>query len=128
MAEHNDLGRLGEELAAAWLISKGYRIIHRNWKLGQDEIDIIATKPRENDRFNRGDFLHFIEVKTRKHSTIGHPEQAVTKKKFKTIQRLANIYLRMNPGHEWIQYDVLAITIYDNGKEPEYFLIRDVFL
>ncbi len=127
MAEHNDLGRLGEELAVTWLTNKGYRIVERNWKIGNDEIDIIALKERENDRFNRGEFLHFIEVKTRKESTIGHPEQAVNRKKFKTIQRVAGIYLRRHPGYAWIQYDVLAITIFVN-REPEYFLIRDVFL
>jgi putative endonuclease len=127
MAEHNDLGKLGEELAAAWLVKNGYTIQHRNWKSGSDEIDIIATKPKENDRFGRGDFLHFIEVKTRKHSTIGYPENAVNRKKFKTIQRVANHYLRVYPGHEWIQYDVLAITVYDD-KEPVYFLIKDIFL
>ena len=127
MAEHNDLGRLGEELAVTWLTNKGYRIVERNWKIGNDEIDIIALKERENDRFNRGAFLHFIEVKTRKESTIGHPEQAVNRKKFKTIQRVAGIYLRRHPGYAWIQYDVLANTIFVN-REPEYFLIRDVFL
>jgi len=127
MAEHNDLGQLGEDLAAEWLVKNGYKILHRNWKIGNDEIDIIATKCRENDRFNRGPFLHFIEVKTRKGSSLGKPENAVNKKKFKTIQHVANRYLQYNPGHEWIQYDVLAITIF-KSKEPEFFLIKDVFL
>jgi putative endonuclease len=118
MASHNELGKEGEELAAQWLITKGYTILHRNWRHSYHEIDIIATS---------GKFLHFIEVKARKSSTIGHPEDSVTKKKFKSLQKAANEYLFLNPGNKWIQYDILSITFQKNG-EAEYFLIEDVFL
>ena len=42
MAEHNDLGKIGEELAVNYLIEKGYEILERNWRNKHKEIDIIA--------------------------------------------------------------------------------------
>jgi putative endonuclease len=127
MAMHLELGQRGEELAVEWLIKNEYRILHRNWRFGQDEIDMIAAKPRPNDRFNRGDFLHFIEVKTRSYSKFGKPEDAVSRSKFKRLQRISNQFLKMNPAYKWIQYDIIAITIFTN-KEPEIFFIPDVYL
>lgn len=44
MAEHNDIGIAGENLAAAWLQQRGYELLHRNWRAGPYEIDIIAKK------------------------------------------------------------------------------------
>ena len=118
MAEHNEFGTAGEEMAAKWLLEKGYEILHRNWRHKQYEIDLIALK---------NNFLHIIEVKTRNDSPFGHPEDSVGKKKFKNLQRAADEYLFLNPGHKWIQYDILAITLFKD-KEPEYFLLEDVFL
>jgi putative endonuclease len=116
MAEHNELGKEGEELAAQWLVKNGYTLLQRNWRHSYHEIDIIATK---------GKFLHFVEA--RKKSPFGNPEDSVTKKKFKNLQRAADEYLFLYPGHKWIQYDILSITLKGNG-EAEYFLIEDVFL
>jgi len=118
MASHNELGKDGEQLAVKWLEEKGYAILHRNWRHSHYEIDIVATK---------GKFLHFVEVKARNNSPYGNPEDSVTKKKFKNLQRAADEYLFLNPGHQWIQYDILSIIIHRN-KEAEYFLIEDVFL
>ena len=118
MAIHNKFGADGETLAAEWLTGKGYEILHRNWRHSHYEIDIVALKNK---------MLHFIEVKCRNHSTLGYPEDSVTKKKFKNLQRAANEFLFLNPGHKWIQYDILSITFH-KGKEPDYFLLEDVFM
>ena len=118
MATHNEFGTEGENLAVEWRRGKGYDIMHRNWRHSHYEIDIIALK---------GHMLHFIEVKCRNHSAIGYPEDSVTKKKFRNLQKASDEFLFLNPGHRWIQYDVLAITIYKN-KEPDFFLLEDVFL
>ena len=118
MASHNETGKEGEVLAAKWLSEHGYTILHTNWRHSHYELDIVATK---------GKFLHFVEVKARKASPFGFPEDSVTKKKFKNLQKAADEYLFLNPGHLWIQYDVLAITLNERG-EDEYFLIEDVFL
>jgi len=118
MALHNDLGKEGEELAVKWLVGKGYCIVERNWKWGNNEVDIIATKNK---------MLYFIEVKTRNFSTAGHPEDSVTRQKFKSIQRVANGYLTLNPHNPWIEYQILSITKFKD-RETEYFLIEDVYL
>lgn len=118
MALHNELGKEGEELAANWLASQNYTLLHRNWRFGQLEIDIIATK---------GAFLHFIEVKTRYYTPHGYPEDSVTKKKFKKLQRAADEYLFLHPGHAWIQYDIISVTMRGNGQ-ADIFMIEDIFL
>jgi putative endonuclease len=118
MAQHNELGKEGEKLAAAWLQKNGYEILHCNWRHSYYEIDIIAKK---------GKFLHFVEVKARNYTSIGHPEDSVTKKKFKRLQKAADEYLHLNPGHKWVQYDILSITLH-KYRAAEYFLIEDVFL
>ena len=118
MASHNELGKSGEELAVAWFKEKGYEILHCNWRHSHYELDIVALK---------NNWLHFIEVKTLNNTLFGHPEDSVTKKKFKNLQRAADEYLFLNPGHKWIQYDILPITFFQD-KEPEYFLLEDIFL
>ncbi len=118
MASHNDLGTEAEQMAVDWLLEKGYEILHRNWRHSYFEIDIVAKK---------GEKLHIVEVKARHHSPFGHPEDSVTRKKFKRLQRATDEFLFRNPGYKWLQYDILAITFYRN-KETAFFLLEDVFL
>jgi putative endonuclease len=118
MASHNKTGTEGEELAAQWLQSKGYEILQRNWRHSHYEIDIIALK---------NNMLKIVEVKCRNASPFGFPEDSVTKKKFKSLKRAADEFLFLNPGYKWIQYDVLSIILHQN-KEPEFFLLEDVFM
>jgi putative endonuclease len=118
MASHNELGKIGEQMAVKWLKEHGYEILHCNWRHSYHEIDIIAKKDK---------FLHFVEVKARNESPFGNPEDSVTKKKFKNLQKAADEYLFLNPGHKWIQYDIISIILKRNG-EAEYFFIEDVFL
>ncbi len=118
METHLDTGRTGEEKAANWLQKKGYDILHRNWRYSYYEIDIIA---RYKGR------LHFVEVKCRNAGSIGLPEDSVSKKKFRRLQKAADAYLHLHPQNPWIQYDILAITLQPSG-EDEYFLLEDVYL
>ena len=135
MASHNETGKEGEELAVKWLNDNGFEVLHRNWRHSHYEIDIVATKSHAvnspgNSRNNNKElklYLHFIEVKARNFSRYGNPEDSVGKKKFKNLQRAADQYLFLNPGHKWIQYDILSITLH-KFKEPDYFFIEDVFL
>ena len=69
MATHLSTGKQGEQLACQWLEAKGFSILHRNWRHGRDEIDIVARD---------GEFLVVVEVKTRSTGRWGDPEaQAV---------------------------------------------------
>jgi putative endonuclease len=117
-ATHIGLGKKGEDLAASWLTGKGFSILHRNWRNGRYEIDIIA---------GRDHVLHIIEVKTRRSDLFGTPEQSVNRKKFQHLLQAASRWLANYPGHTRVQYDVLAITLRDNAA-PEYFFIEDVYL
>lgn len=117
MASHNDTGKEGEALAVQWLEDNGYVVVHRNWRHYHLEIDIIATK---------GKFLHFIEVKSRYYYPFNYPEESVTRKKFKHLQKAADEYLFQNSGHPWIQYNIVSVTFH-KYKDPEIFFIEDVF-
>lgn len=119
MASHNKLGIEGENLAENWLKEKGYEILHRNWRHSHYEIDIVALKNK---------ILHIVEVKCRMYSAFaGFPEENVTKKKFKNLQKATDEFLFLNPGYKWIQYSVLSITLHKN-KEPDFFLLEDIYL
>lgn len=115
MARHNDTGVLGEELAAKYFTSRGYTLLHRNWRHGHWEMDLIASKDS---------VLHFIEVKTRTGTGMGFPEDDVDKRKVRYLMSAAEEYQCLHPGWKWIQLDILSILIEKN--EPEYFLIEDV--
>ena len=118
MAHHNNTGSLGEGMAVKFLIDNGYKILHRNWRHLHWETDIIATK---NSR------LHFIEVKTRRTTTFGHPEDDVSKKKIKNLMGAAEEFLLLYPDWKLIQFDIMSITL-EKNKQPQFFLIEDVSL
>ena len=112
-----DIGKKGEELAAEWLTREGYEVLHRNWRHGRYEVDIIA---------GRQGVLHFIEVKCRQWSIYGHPEESVGPKKIKNMMQGALAWQTRFPGHERVQYDVLAITLRP-GAAAEYTFFGDVY-
>jgi putative endonuclease len=118
MASHNQLGKEAEQMAVKYLIENGYEILHCNWRYSHYEIDIIAKK---------NELLRIIEVKALKASAVRYPEESVTKKKFKYLQKAADEFLFQNQQYRHVQFDVLSITI-NPEKETEFFLIEDVFL
>lgn len=118
MAAHNQQkGSQGEELAAAHLVQQGYTIIERNWRFRHWEVDIIASKK---------DFLHFIEVKTRHSLRFGRPEESITRDKMNNLRNIAEEYQYQHPEWQYIQFDVLAITVVDEVVK-EVFMIEDVY-
>ena len=118
MASHNQLGKEAEQMAVNFLSQNGYEILHCNWRHSRYEIDIIAVK---------NELLRIIEVKSLKSSELRYPEESVTKKKFKYLQRAADEFLFQNQQYRHVQFDILSIVV-GRGNEPEYFLIEDVFL
>jgi len=124
MAEHNELGNLGEERAQAYLKSKDFKIRHVNWHnstpsgaIGKLELDIVAEKDG---------LLIVVEVKTRSTETFEHPEEAIT------IRKIRNI---INATHEYIfQYDWQGETRFDvisvipHGQDFLIDHIEDAFL
>ncbi len=116
MAHHNSTGALGEKMAASWLTSKGFEILHQNWRHSHWEIDIIASL---------NNVLHFIEIKTRRTKKFGFPEEDVTKKKLINLINASEEFMHQYPGWKNIQFDILSISL--SKHEPaEYFFIEDV--
>jgi putative endonuclease len=110
-------GNTGEEMAAAYLVTKGFRIIARNWRFRHWEADIIAS---------RNGFLHFIEVKTRHSLRYGKPEESITREKMSNLKNIAEEYQYQHPEWKYIQFDVIAITLV-NEEVKEVFMIEDVY-
>ena len=118
MASHNDRGKEGEQLAFKYFNELGYEILHKNWRYRHWEIDIIACK---------NNMLHFIEVKCRTSEKYGFPEESVTKKKIRNLIDASVEFLYRYPEWKRIQFDILSVSILNN-REPEYFLIEDVYI
>ncbi|MEI6122297.1 MAG: YraN family protein [Bacteroidota bacterium] len=102
MAEHNDLGKQGENAVAEYLVGKGYRILHRNWHFAKDELDIIAET---------NDYIVFVEVKTRSNIIFGEPEEAVDKKKQRYLIRAANAYIEKNNCTKEARFDIISVIL-----------------
>lgn len=116
MAESHNLGQKGEELAVEHLKKSGYRILHRNWKSGKPEVDIIA----ENK-----DFIVFIEVKTRSDDFMMHPVTAVTKEKQRSIIFCADTYIQRYNITKECRFDVITIIIGADSHQIDH--IEDAF-
>jgi len=112
------LGRQGEEIACRYLTRQGYRILVRNYRTRLGEVDIIAEQ---------GGTLVFVEVKTRRGRTCGHPFEAVTPAKCRQISRVALLYLA-ETGREKqaARFDVVAVSL-AGGGEPVIELARNAF-
>lgn len=81
-------GRSGEEAAAAWLLSRGYRILARRFRGGGAEVDLVAR---------RGEILAFVEVKLRRSGSAGSPLESVPPLKQARIARAAASFLSRFP-------------------------------
>jgi len=116
MSENIELGKKGEELAVAFLIKKGFRILERNWRFGRHEIDIIARD---------GNFIVIAEVKTRSSNYFTEPETAVTREKQRSLVRSANAYVRYHRLRGEVRFDVLAILVLPESEQINH--IADAF-
>ena len=105
------LGRRGEQMAAEALRERGYRIVEQNFRCRYGEIDLVAEEQ---------DDLVFVEVKTRRGTTFGKPEEAVTRTKRRKLAEVASYYLAVrNAGDRSWRIDVVAIDFNQDGKFRE---------
>lgn len=108
--DNKGLGNLGEEIAATFLSTNGYRIIERNFRCKGGEVDIIARDPKEKS-------LVFIEVKARRGLSYGVPQLAVTPFKQRQISKAALTWLSKNRLHDSnARFDVIAILLAVDGR------------
>ncbi len=104
-----NLGDSGERVAALYLEERGMQIIARNVRTREGEIDLIAQD---------GEMLAFVEVKTRRGTKYGAPEEAITPRKQLQLVRLAEAFVSSEPGfanRDW-RIDVVAIELDRTGK------------
>src|SRR5262245_54044268 len=105
------LGRTGERLAAEALLRRGDRILERNFRCSFGEIDLVAEDAED---------LIFVEVKTRRGNAWGLPEEAITRRKQRTILQVARYYLYLHAcqPRSW-RVDVVAVQLSSRGKLEE---------
>ena len=113
MAEHNELGKFGEELAVEFLQQNGYEILQTNWVFQKAEIDIIAQK--EN-------ILAIVEVKTRSSIEYGLPQDFVKPKKIQLLVKAVNEYVISNDLDVNVRFDIIAIYKEDNNFKVDHLL------
>ncbi len=101
-------GQQGEQLAAEYLLAKGYRILEQNWRRGHLEVDLIATI---------GDLLIFVEVKTRKSNAFGEPEDFVGYQKQRNLIRAAGIYLKCTGDTKEVRFDIISVIKDEVGNQ-----------
>lgn len=105
MADHNELGRTGEAIAADYLQKKGFEILERNWVNNRKELDLIAM---------HNNYLVVIEVKTRTTDGWEHPKEAITKGKINYIVEATEAYIYEKDIENEIRFDVITLIPNDD--------------
>ena len=113
MASHNELGKLGEELAVDYLKKNGYTILDTNWTFQKAEIDIIAKT--ENT-------LAIIEVKTRSSLEFGLPQDFVKPKKIQLLVKAVDAYVNAKNLDLEVRFDIIAIHKQDKTFAIEHLI------
>ncbi len=115
MAGHLEIGEEGEQMALEYLIEQGCKIVLRNWRFKNLEVDLIVMDK---------DTLVFVEVKTRSRTEFGEPYEFVDIKKQRRLIRAAQAYILKTGYTGELRFDVVAIT-----RSPKLVLnyIKDAF-
>lgn len=116
MAQHNELGKKGEQLAVDYLQKNNYEIIERNYRFDKAEVDIIAKKK---------DVLAIIEVKTRSTTEFGNPQDFVKPKQIQRLVKAVDEYVIVNDLDVEIRFDIIAIVKAKNNFTIEH--LKDAF-
>ena len=116
MAQHNELGKKGEQMAVDYLKAKGYEILNRNYRFDKAEVDIIA---RQNET------LAIIEVKTRTNTDFGNPQDFVKPKQIQRLVKAVDEYVTVNNLDVEVRFDIIAIV--KNGKNYDIEHLEDAF-
>ncbi len=107
MPATTELGARGERIAAAYLTDAGLRLIDRNWRCRDGELDIVARD---------GAAIVFCEVKTRRATGFGHPVEAVPAAKQRRLRTLAQRWLAAHDEHAPdLRFDVVGVLVRTSG-------------
>ena len=117
ISTHSQMGIWGEEVAAEYLLEKGYTIMERDWHSGHRDIDIIAQ---------HGDTVVFIEVKTRRNTEFGHPEDAVDWQKRRNLRHAISHYMNYRKIDLPTRFDIITVVGTLGSPHPIVSHIEDV--
>ena len=106
-------GAIGEQAAVDYLRQNGFMIVERNYRVGQDEIDIIASHYDE---------LHFVEVKTRKYGSMTAPEEAINERKLRAMRRAASAYMAQHRSMLEPKFSLVAVEMIGDRVEALRFV------
>lgn len=107
MADHNEFGKLAEELAENFLKEKGWSILAKNYIYDKAEIDIIAQAENQ---------IVIVEVKARATDVFILPQEAVNKKKIRLMVKAANHYIEENNIDLEARFDIISVLPNESGK------------
>lgn len=125
VTDSNNFGKLGEDSAAAFLCGKGYKILHRNWRAGHLEVDIIAEKDG---------CIVFAEVKTRSEypnssHPFGRPAEAVNFTKRQRLMTAVQRYKEKNAdSSEGKRVRIDIIEVFVLPKSEKYKVLKIVHM
>ena len=112
------LGAHGEDAVAAWYEQRGYRVLDRNWRVREGELDLVVRS---------GAVVVFCEVKTRRGDAFGSPFEAVTRTKQQRIRTLATRWLQEHRVRaSELRFDVAAVRM-PRGYAPVIEVIEAAF-
>ena len=111
MAQHNELGKKGEQLAVDFLLENNYEIVERNYRFDKAEVDIIARKEA---------VLAIIEVKTRSTIDFGNPQDFVKPKQIQRLVKAVDDYVVENELEVEVRFDIIAIVKEKKGFSVEH--------
>ncbi|MCD8193786.1 MAG: YraN family protein [Tannerellaceae bacterium] len=117
MEEEDNIGKAGELYAKEYLLAKGFRVLHTNWRWRRLELDIVAATDQE---------LVVMEVKTRSAGYLLAPEKAIDRKKINRIVKATDVYIRYFNIDLSVRFDVIIVVARQGGRyELEH--IEDAF-
>ncbi|MFC4164904.1 YraN family protein [Epilithonimonas zeae] len=117
MADHNDFGKIAEDLAVDFLIKNQYKILVRNFRYLKAEVDIIAEFENQ---------IIIVEVKARNTDAFLEPQEAVNKKKIKLLISAANYFIEENNIDKEVRFDIISV-LPNKQKTLEIHHIIDAF-
>jgi putative endonuclease len=119
LAGRPNTGRRAEDLAAACLERAGLRIVARNWRRPEAELDIVAD--------DAGTCV-FVEVRSRTGEEMGHPLEAITPQKRARVIRAARLYLDEQPTPAAAyRFDVVGVTFWNDERAPDVIHVSGAF-
>jgi putative endonuclease len=120
-----NVGKRGEDVAAAYLEDQGWRVLDRNYRYERAEIDLVGFEPARDGK--EGGEIVIVEVKARTGRGFGRPEEAVTPEKQRHVARATTAYLHERQLEKApVRFDVVSVLL-EPGREPQVEHFRNAF-